>query len=325
MKPKKPWHWIGSLAMFAVVNATVAAPAAREEAITLATPTGSLQGTLMLPAQGQRVPVALIIAGSGPTDRDGNSKLFATANDSLKMLAQVLADAGYASVRYDKRGIAASTAAGPAEADLRFDGYVSDAVDWVGILSRDARFSSVVVIGHSEGSLIGMLAAHKGKARAYVSLAGIARRASDVLRVQLEPKLPPVLKEQNEKILVALEGGKLVDDVPAPLAPLYRASVQPYLISWFKYLPSTELARLAMPVMIAQGDTDIQVQVSEAEALKAALPSAKLVIVPGMNHVLKLVPADMKLQVASLSDPTLPLAPALAKAMVDFLREAALP
>ncbi|MES2150530.1 MAG: alpha/beta fold hydrolase [Pseudomonadota bacterium] len=316
--------WLAGLALAAALNAA-AAPGAHEEAITLATPTGSLAGTLMLPTEPRPVPVVLIIAGSGPTDRDGNNRYLAGPNNSLKLLAQALADAGYASVRYDKRGIGASLAAGPAEADLRFDGYVNDAAGWLDQLRADPRFTALVVLGHSEGSLIGMLAAQKSRVNAYVSLAGIAHSASDILRIQLAPKLPAALLAQNEKILVALEHGQLVEEVPPALTALYRPSVQPYLISWFKYLPSKELARLGVPVLIVQGDTDIQVQVSEAEGLKKALPSATLVVVPGMNHVLKMVAADMGQQLASYGDPGLPLSPALGSAIIAFLRGAHLP
>lgn len=296
------------------------AQAASEDDITLTTPTGNIAGTLtMPPAARGPVPVVVIIAGSGPTDRDGNSKGLPGANNSLKMLAQSLADAGFASVRYDKRGVASSLPAGPRESDLRFNMYVDDAAAWVAMVKRDARFSSVAVIGHSEGSLIGMVAAQKSPVSAYVSLAGIASGAADVLRVQLAGKLPPELAADSERILGALERGQLADNVPPALQMLYRPSVQPYMVSWFNYHPAQEVARLKIPVLIAQGDTDIQVSVSEAEGLKKAKPDAQLVIVPGMNHVLKL---DSTRGIASYSDPTLSIAPALMDAIIGFLRGA---
>ncbi|MDL2356694.1 MAG: alpha/beta fold hydrolase, partial [Pseudomonadota bacterium] len=279
-----------ALAMFASAAAAAAAPAIADLPIALDTPTGQILGSLVMPAAAKGpVPVALIIAGSGPTDRNGNSRMLPGANNSLMLLAQALGEAGFAAVRYDKRGIAASLPAGASEAALRFDTYVDDAAAWVAMLRRDARFSSVIVIGHSEGSLIGMLAAKRSGASAYVSLAGVARAASDVLRTQLAGKLPPELAAQNEAILVGLEKGQVSAGVPKELAGLYRESVQPYLISWFKYVPAQRIGMLDVPVLIAQGSTDIQVAVSEAEALKQALPRARLVLIPGMNHVLKMV------------------------------------
>ena len=304
--------------MFAAV--AEAGPAIADQPIVLDTPTGQIFGSVVMPAAKAPVPVALIIAGSGPTDRNGNSRALPGANNSLMLLAQALGDAGFASVRYDKRGIGASLAGSPSESALRFDTYIDDAAGWIAKLRSDPRFSAVIVIGHSEGSLIGMVAAQKAGASAFVSLAGVTRVASDILRTQMAGKLPPELDAQNEAILGGLERGRTAATVPKELAGLYRESVQPYLISWFKYVPSERVGALGVPVLIVQGTTDIQVAVSEAEALKKARPQAQLAIIPGMNHVLKMVEAGMPAQLASYSDPALPIAPALMTALVDFLR-----
>jgi uncharacterized protein len=263
--------------------------------------------------------VVLLIAGSGPTDRDGNSAGLPGANNSLKLLAEGLAERGIATLRYDKRGVGASLPAGPREADLRFDMYVEDAAAWVRQLQADPRFSSVTVLGHSEGSLIGMLAVERTGADAFVSVAGIARSAGEVLRDQLRPRLPPSLWEESERILAALEAAEQVDSVPAVLQVLYRPSVQPYLISWLRYVPAEVLARLSLPVLLVQGTTDIQVGVEEAHALHQALPTAELRLIEGMNHVLKEVPMDLAQQQASYSDPSLPLVPQLLEQIHAFV------
>ena len=300
----------------------VAVPAhAAETPITLDTPTGQLAGTLELPAGADKPRVALLIAGSGPTDRDGNSSMIPGRNDSLKLLAAGLADAGIATVRYDKRGIGGSHAAGSAESALRFEMFVDDAAAWIARLKADPRFASVAVIGHSEGSLIGMLAARQADAAAFVSIAGIADGASTLMRKQLEGKLPPELEKESERILVSLESGVVVDPVPPALATLFRPSVQPYLISWFKYVPAQRIAELTMPVLVVQGNTDIQVDVVQANRLHGARPGAKLEIIPGMNHVFKHVRAVPELQVASYGDPSLPVSPLLVKSIADFLQQ----
>jgi len=309
-------RWFGFT--FALLIAA-GASAATEQPALLDTPTGQLSGTLMLPDGTKgKLPVAVLIAGSGPTDRDGNSPLLVGKNDSLKMVAQALADAGVASLRYDKRGVAASKAAGPKEEDLRFDMYVDDAAAWAAKLAADPRFSSVTLIGHSEGSLIGMIAAQRGKAVGYVSLAGIGQPAGGVLRQQLAGKLPPALAARNEQLLSALEEGKTAVDVPPELNMLYRPSVQPYMISWLRWSPAVEIAKLKVPCLILQGDTDIQVHLADAEALAAANKRCSLGIVPGMNHVLKDVVADPKQQFASYSNPDLPLDKALVEALKKF-------
>ena len=296
-------------------------PVAGDSAITLDTLTGTLHGSLHLPAAAgaDRLPVVLIIAGSGPTDRDGNSAGLPGPNHSLKLLAQGLAEGGWASLRFDKRGVAASAAAGPREADLRFETYVQDAAAWLRLLRADARFGTLVVLGHSEGSLVAMLAAKEVAVDGLVSLAGPAAGAAAVLRTQLAGKLPPLLAARHEALLQSLERGQTVADVPPELAALYRPGVQPYLISWFRHEPKAVLAGLRVPVLVLQGDTDIQVSVADAQALQAARPGVEMSIVPGMNHVLKSVPAGLPAQLASYSNPELPLADALMPRLLRFL------
>lgn len=294
--------------------------AATAEDISLVTPTGTVYGTLLFPEAEGPVPVVLIIAGSGPTDRDGNSPLLPGRNDSLKLLAESLADAGFASVRYDKRGIAASAAAGPVEADLRFDHYVDDASAWMMQLASDKRFSATAIAGHSEGALIGLIAAVHAQVP-FISIAGTADDAATLIRRQLDGRLPLALAARNEAILSGLEKGETSTDVPQELFALYRPSVQPYLISWIRYKPREEIAKLQAPCLIVQGSTDVQVAVADAEGLHAANMSCELRIVEGMNHVLKMVAGDAAQQAASYSDPTLPLAAELGDAVVEFLRQ----
>lgn len=291
-----------------------------EDSAALVTPTGRIEGTLELPAHSLPVPVVLIIAGSGPTDRDGNSPALPGKNNSLKMLAAGLAEHGIASLRYDKRGIAASRAAMTKEADIRFDHFVSDAEGWVKQLRADPRFSTITVLGHSEGSLIGMIAAREAQADGYVSLAGTGRNAKDIIAAQLAAQLPPAVVEQSKQIMNKVELGESVDSIPPFLAALFRPSVQPYLRSWFKYTPTVEIVKLTIPSLIAQGTTDIQVSEEDAKLLSAALPSAKVLIVEGMNHVLKNAPAGRAEQMPTYSDPTLPVVRKLIDETVEFVK-----
>lgn len=282
----------------------------------------SLHSTLLLPKEiSKPVAVVLLIAGSGPTDRNGNSPILPGKNNSLLMLAEGLASNGIASLRYDKRGVGESARAMVAEGDLRFETYIDDAVSFCEQLRADKRFSAVVIAGHSEGSLIGMVAAKRCEASGFISIAGPGRPAAETLRIQLAGKLPPELATQNDAILKNLEAGLTTEKPPVELNALYRPSVQPYLISWFRYDPAKSIATLSVPVLIVQGTTDIQVSVDDARRLAAANPRAKLLILDGMNHVLKSVPADRDRQIASYGDPTLLLAPDLLINIVDFVRK----
>jgi pimeloyl-ACP methyl ester carboxylesterase len=289
------------------------------DTVHISTPAGLIAGSVLCPSAPAPWPAVLLISGSGPTDRNGNSPLLPGQNNSLRMLAEALATRGIASVRYDKRGIGASRVAMGSEADLRFEMFADDAAAWTQQLRADRRFSTVTVAGHSEGSLLGMLAARKANADAYISIAGVGRPADQVLHDQLVAGAPAALVAEADRAMALLVAGKTADGISPSLAAIFRPSVQPYIISWFRYDPSAELRKLNVPVLIAQGTTDFQVAVKDARLLAAADPKATLVIVEGMNHVLKMVSADQAAQVKSYSDPALPVAPQLVDAIATFV------
>ena len=288
----------------------------KELPVTLHTATGDLFGTLTVPVQKTRMPVALIIAGSGPTDRNGNNPMM--KNESLHKLAIALADSGIASLRYDKRAIAESKAAAKSEADLRFDDYVADVRDWISLLRKDNRFSRIIVIGHSEGSLIGMVAAHKN-ADAFISIAGAGRPADKILKEQLD-KQPQAVKDLSFPIIDSLVAGKTVSTVNPMLFSLFRPSVQPYLISWFKYDPAVEIRKLSIPVLVIQGTNDIQVSMEDAQLLAKA-GKAPLVAIDHMNHIFRIVEGDRNANIATYNDPSLPIAGELSDSIVRFIRK----
>lgn len=292
-----------------------------EQPATLVTPSGTIYGTLEIPTAGMPVPVVLIIAGSGPTDRDGNSRSLPGSNNSLKYVADGLAAHGIASVRYDKRAIAASAGAAGKEEDLRFDMYVDDAAGWLKQLRADKRFTTVSVAGHSEGSLVGMIAARQANADGYISLEGAGRKPAAILVEQLTPQLPPAMLETSKHIMALIESGAPADTttVPPMLAPLFRPSVRPYLVSWFKYDPAVEIGKLKIPALVVQGTTDIQTSMTDAKALAAGYPSARFLQVDGMNHVLKNAPPGRAEQMTVYSDPTIPVVPQLIDEMSAFI------
>jgi predicted alpha/beta hydrolase len=299
---------------FVFVQASPYSDTATESPYNLVTSSGTIMGSILLPAATGKIPVVLIIAGSGPTDRNGNNPMM--KNESLRMLAQGLAAKGIASVRFDKRGIAASVSAGKSEADLRFDDYIQDAKAWIELLKKDARFSKVIVAGHSEGSLIGMIAA-VGKADGFVSIAGGGKSADRILKEQLATQ-PSVIKDASYAIIDSLAEGKMVKEVHPMLFSFFRPSVQPYMISWFKCNPVTEIAKLSMPVLIVQGTNDLQITTADAEALAAAKPAAKLVVIQKMNHVLKIIGEGQAANAASYNNPSLPVSEELVTLVANF-------
>jgi len=303
-------------------NSAPATGSFMEQPSTLVTPTGTIYGTLELPTGiWKTVPVVLIIAGSGPTDRNGNSKALPGQNNSLKYLADGLASHGIASLRYDKRAIGESSAAAAKEEDLRFDMYVDDAAGWLRQLRADKRFTTVSVAGHSEGSLIGMIAARQAGADGYISLEGAGRKPEVILVEQLSPQLPPAMMTTTKHLLDLISAGAPPDTttVPPVLMSLFRPSVRPYMVSWFKYDPAVEISKLTIPALIVQGTTDIQTSMTDAKALAAGYPAARFLAIEGMNHVLKNAPPGRAEQMPIYSDPSIPVVPKLIDEMSSFV------
>ncbi len=299
------------------------APAPRRvgEPLELRTGTGTLYGTLDLPAGPGPWPVVLMHAGSGPTNRDGNGPL--TRTDNLKMVGRALAAEGIAVVRIDKRGTGASAKALAKEEDVRIDTYAADAIAWTALLRKDPRFAKLGYIGHSEGALIGLVAARDAKFDAYVSLCGPGRPLQTVLREQLKKGLSDDLYKQSDAVITELEAGRTVKDAPQALAALFRPSVQPFLISVFKHDPAKLAAGLTVPLLVVSGSTDIQVSGADAKRLGDASAKATVVTVEGMNHVLKAVKGTERAeQLPSYADPSLPLHPQLVPALAAFLKPA---
>jgi alpha-beta hydrolase superfamily lysophospholipase len=278
---------------------------------------GGLAGTLVLPDGVVRPPVALIIAGSGPTDRDGTGP--GVAFPYLSRLANGLAARGIASLRYDKRGIGASRAAALPEDRLRIDRFVDDAAIWVDWLRRREDLGPVVAVGHSEGGLIASLMAARSDIGGLVLLNSPGRRFASILRQQLAPALPSALRDEALATLAALERGERVTTVSPELAPLFRPGVQPYLMSLMPVDPAAALAAVTVPVMIVSGGRDLQIGDDDAEALFRARPDARRWHGDDMNHVLAAAPDDRAGNLRTYTDPAAHLAPGLVDAVAGFL------
>lgn len=282
---------------------------------------GTMSGQLEIPQGDGPFPLMVIIAGSGPTDRNGNSIALPGKNNSLKMLAEDLAVNGVATIRYDKRGVGKNASLAGKEEDLRFDQYIDDAAAWVQFAKNDKHFSKIGIIGHSEGSLIGMVASQKVDTDVFISIAGAGRPIDQILLEQLKAQLPANLMKESTDILEKLKQGEQVKTISQELQSVFRSSVQPYMISWLKFDPAEQLQKLNGPVLIVNGNLDIQVPVKDAELLHQTKKDSEILIVDKMNHILKEAPADREGNIATYSNPNLPLANGLVDGIVDFLQE----
>ncbi len=262
-------------------------------------------------------PLVVIIPGSGPTDRDGNSSMIPGPNDAYKLLADSLLAHGIASFRYDKPGVGESSFS-KKENELRFEDNVA-VINAILAKMQDLGFKKIFLFGHSEGSLSGMLAAQEGEVNGFISAAGMGRNMHDILIEQLEKQLSGEILEATLADLDSIEQGEEVKQYNPLLAGLLRPSVQPYLHSAFKYDPTEELKELEVPVLIIQGGYDLQVPESDGAALSAAVPEATYKLYPEMNHVLKTIDGSMKQNQAAYMDPDFPLHQAMINDLVEWI------
>lgn len=276
-----------------------------------------IKGDLYKPKNGKsQKKLIILLAGSGPTNRNGNQ--IGMQNNSLKYLAEDLANGGYSVFTFDKRIIAQIIAGNVNESESRFDDLIADATSVANHFKKTNKYDKFVFAGHSEGSLVGMIAAHQTKSDVYISLSGAGRRIDEVLVEQLDKQLP----SQKEKIAAYFnllkKGETFKNEIPV-LESIFRASVQPYLISWLRYSPQEEIKKLQCPILIINGDKDLQVKPKDAVLLNQANKKSELVLLKNMNHVFKTIEGDETENMNSYSNPDLKNAPELSETILKFL------
>ena len=274
-----------------------------------------IDGTLLLPNKIEKPPLAIIIPGSGATDRNGNQ--VDLNNNSLKYLAEGIYNKNIASFRYDKRSVKQIAEGTFNENDILFEDFIEDAKAVRDHFENDNRFSKIIIIGHSQGSLVGIITAQNG-ADKFISIAGAGREIDDVITFQLE-KQAPELKDNARQAFDDLRVNGVSRSFSPELSSIFRPSLQSFMFSWMQYNPQTEIAKLDIPVLIINGDNDIQVQVSEAESLKTAKPNAQFKIIKNMNHVFKEIKGDLAENQNSYNDIGIPIMPELIKTVSSFI------
>ncbi|MCY1225822.1 Alpha/beta hydrolase family protein [compost metagenome] len=304
-----------SFALFSAIAAFSQESKFTTEEIAVST---MLNGTLYKPEKAsKKTDLIILIAGSGPTDRDGNQP--GASSNSLKFLAEGLAKKEYAVYSFDKRVIAEIKSGNLDESKSNFDILIQDVKDIVSYFKAKKQFRKIIIAGHSEGSLIGMNAA-TANTDAFISLAGAGRPIDEVLVEQIG-KRAPMLKEETAKSLELLKKGETFESKNPMLAGLLRKSVQPYMISWLKHNPQEEIKKLAIPILIINGTKDIQVSVQDAELLHKANPKSELVLIENMNHIFKEIKGDETENMQSYTNPDLPVMPELIEKITIFLKK----
>lgn len=276
----------------------------------------NVYGTLLTPDKPTST-LAIIIPGSGPTDRNGNQQM--ARNNSLKLLAEELAQQGIASYRYDKRVLTLLKQNALREEKLSFEMFIEDAVSAIHYFKDEGRFNDIYVIGHSQGSLVGMVAAQKSPIAGFVSLSGAGQSIDNTIINQIALQMPDLEKQAVMAFKTLKEEGMVKDFSPA-LNSILRSSVQPFMSSWMQYDPQLEIAKLEeQKVLIVTGANDIQVSLEEAQLLQQGNPNAKLIVIEGMNHVLRIIEGGDLENTKSYNQPNLPLAPEVVTAIAQFI------
>lgn len=295
-------------------------PSLSESPVVVKTLAGSISGSLVIPKNvSGKIPIVLIVADAGSTDRDGNNTKAGITGNTYKLLATNLGKNGIATLRYDKRMVGESVST-TKESQLRMDDYNDDAVSLINMLNDDPRFSKIILFGHGEGALVSMMAINDQPVKGYISAEGESEQGDKILLNQMKSK-PKYQADEFKTILDSLRKGKLTSNVDPAIYYIARPGIQNFLMSFCRLVPLRGIKSIKVPVLIVQGTTDLTVPVDNAEKLKKVKSDATLVIIKGMNHILKEAPADEAANIATYSKPDLPLKPELVTSVVEFINK----
>ncbi len=275
----------------------------------------TVKGSLIAPINDAKVPLVIIIPGSGPTDRNGNQAMM--QNNSLKLLAEGLQKQNIASYRFDKSAIEWMKIEGFKQENASFDDFITDAIAVVNYFKSDNKFSKIIVAGHSQGSLVGMIAAKN--ADGFISIAG-AGRVIDKIIVEQISKQAPMLITETTNALNKLKKGEKIENINPLLMSILHPSIQPFMTSWLKYNPQKEIEKLKIPVLIINGTKDIQVSVNDAKLLHQFNTTSELIIIDNMNHIFRKITDDSQ-NMASYTNPKLPIMNELVTSIATFVKK----
>ena len=275
-----------------------------------------IHGTLLESAQSNSV-LTIIISGSGPTDRDGNN--ISLKSDYLKMLAEGLYENGVSSYRFDKRGVGRSIGSIKRGDEVKFVDFINDVKSIINHFRSTKRFERVVVVGHSEGALIGMIAS-RSLAEGFISIAGAGTDYLTIIQRQLSDRAL-YIKSMSDSIIQQLRKGKIIDSVSPLMSGLFNPAAQRFLIDASGYNPIEEISKLDIPVLIIQGTNDIQIEVKDAQMLNDASVNSRLEIIQGMNHVFRHASENFILNLQTYGRPELPIDSSLVGIILDFIND----
>ncbi len=245
-----------------------------------------LPGTLSYNKTLKPQPLVIFAHGSGTINRDGNQLPFSTPN-YIKQLSEALTNSNIAFYRYDKRNATKANLKFLIKG-MSFDELTNDLKIAINQFKDDKRFSSITLIGHSQGSLVAMLATSK-YINKFISLAGPAISIDKVLVKQITNQLGTETGKILKNHLEELKQTGTIKNINPTLQGLLHPSNQKFLKTWGEYNPTAELKKLTIPTLIINGTKDLQVTPDDAKLLYESALNAQLKIIDKMNHVLKTI------------------------------------
>jgi len=273
-----------------------------------------IEGTLLSPNADKQASLAIIISDYGPTDRNGNQNF--QKNNILKKLGTALAENGIASFRYDKRTVK-QIRRNVINNNISFVDFVTDAKAVIAYFKTQNTYSKLYVIGHGQGSLIGILASDE-YVDGLVSIGGSAKNIGDVIVSQINATARQYV-EETKKVIQSLKEGKTTRDFPPALGSMFNFETQPFMISWIAHEPLEIIQNLTIPIAIINGTKDLQVPIEDAKQLADAAKNAQLYTIENMNHVLFTIQGDNLENSKSYNESFRPLNAELVEHIVNFI------
>lgn len=282
--------YITQILLLVLATTTMAQSEVVSEDIILTNDSIQLPGTLTYNKTLKQQPLVIFIHGSGNVDRNGNQGVLAKAN-YIKLLSEALNKNDIAFYRYDKR---TSNMANMKllMKGVSFTDFVEDAKLAIKKFKGDNRFSSITLIGHSQGSLIAMLASKAGISK-YISLAGPAKTIDATMIEQVRKQNGDSIAQLVDNHFKELKNNGTIKNVDPNLLAIFNKPNQLFFKTWMAFSPTEELSKLKdLPILILNGTKDLQVFESDANALHNANSASKLYVIENMNHVLKTIIKD---------------------------------
>ena len=271
-----------------------------------------IEGTLLTPTDTESSPLIIFIGGSGPTDRDGNQSFM--KNDMLKKLAVNLSNNGISTFRYDKR-IVKQIRTNTIDKNISFDDFITDAKSVIDYFAPN--YKTIVIAGHSQGSLVGLLALDQNVS-GFISLAGAGKTIDQILIEQIS-KTAPMFLNESKRVIAVLKAGKTTSDYPVALSSIFNLEVQAFMANWMQYDPVEEIRKQSVRSLIINGDKDLQVGIPEAELLYSAATKGELVVVKKMNHILVKIEGDDLENMKSYNQSEIELAEEVTDSILAFV------